>query len=83
MWVGYDDNKSLGLSGSQAALPIWTRFMKAAVSGKENERFVPPKSIVFMDIDPASGKLARASCPRPQREAFRKGTEPSEQCQLH
>ena len=25
VWVGFDDNQPLGLSGAQAALPIWTR----------------------------------------------------------
>ncbi|HSF16437.1 MAG TPA: PBP1A family penicillin-binding protein [Vicinamibacteria bacterium] len=39
VWVGYDDNTPLGLSGAEAALPIWTTFMKAAVSGREAERF--------------------------------------------
>ena len=31
VWVGYDDNQSLGLTGSQAALPIWTGFMRRAL----------------------------------------------------
>ena len=30
VWVGLDDNQPLGLSGAQAALPIWTAFMKNA-----------------------------------------------------
>ena len=83
VWVGYDDNRPLGLSGSQAALPIWTRFMKVAVSGKEKARFLPPPGIVFADIDPATGKRAGASCPSRQREAFRKEAVPKELCALH
>ncbi len=31
VWVGRDDNRPLGLTGAQAALPIWTEFMKRAV----------------------------------------------------
>jgi penicillin-binding protein 1B len=31
VWVGRDDNAPLGLTGAQAALPIWTEFMKRAV----------------------------------------------------
>jgi len=27
VWVGRDDNQPLGLTGAQAALPIWTAFM--------------------------------------------------------
>ena len=30
VWVGLDDNRPLGLSGTQAALPIWTAFMTRA-----------------------------------------------------
>ena len=34
VWVGLDDNQPLGLSGAQAALPIWTAFMKNALAGR-------------------------------------------------
>jgi len=30
VWVGRDDNAPLGLTGAEAALPIWTDFMMAA-----------------------------------------------------
>jgi penicillin-binding protein 1B len=83
VWVGYDDNRPLGLTGSQAALPIWTRFMKAAVSGREKERFTAPAGIVFVDIDPANGLRAGPNCPTRQREAFRSGTQPTQACGLH
>ena len=36
VWVGFDDNTPLGLSGTQAALPIWTEFMKRALAGHGN-----------------------------------------------
>lgn len=29
VWVGNDDNKSINLTGAEAALPIWARFMKS------------------------------------------------------
>ena len=32
VWVGYDDNRPLGLTGAQAALPIWTEFMMRAAA---------------------------------------------------
>jgi penicillin-binding protein 1B len=31
VWVGCDDDQPLGLTGAQAALPIWTAFMKRAL----------------------------------------------------
>lgn len=30
VWVGYDDNRDLGLEGAKSALPIWIDFMAAA-----------------------------------------------------
>ena len=32
IWVGFDDNRDLGLSGTAAAAPIWAEFMKRAVA---------------------------------------------------
>src|SRR5438552_17436952 len=34
VWVGFDDNQPVGLSGAQAALPIWTQFMMRALAGR-------------------------------------------------
>ncbi|MBD0327242.1 MAG: PBP1A family penicillin-binding protein, partial [Pyrinomonadaceae bacterium] len=31
VWIGFDDNKQLGLTGAEAALPAWTDFIKGAV----------------------------------------------------
>src|ERR1041385_7218121 len=31
VWVGFDDNGQLGMTGGEAALPIWMDFMKAAL----------------------------------------------------
>ena len=39
VWVGCDDNTPLGLSGTQAALPIWTAFMKNALAGNQSVPF--------------------------------------------
>ena len=83
VWVGYDDNRELGLAGAEAALPIWARFMKAAVAGGEKSSFTPPAGIVAAEIDPATGKRATKSCPRRVREVFRKETAPREVCPLH
>ena len=83
VWVGFDDNQPVGLSGSQAALPIWTQFMKAALAGRSSVPFEVPEGIVFMDIDPLTGKLATPQCPKRFTEAFVAGTEPTEACELH
>jgi penicillin-binding protein 1B len=83
VWVGLDDNQPLGLSGTQAALPIWTSFMSRALSGRTNATFTAPEGIVFADIDRDTGKIAAPGCPRIFKEAFLPGTEPTEVCLLH
>jgi penicillin-binding protein 1B len=83
VWVGLDDNQALGLSGSQAALPIWTQFMIRALAGHVSTPFEVPEGIVFADIDRDTGKLATPTCPRTFREAFLAGSEPTEACHLH
>jgi penicillin-binding protein 1B len=83
VWVGFDDNQPVGLSGSQAALPIWTQFMKAALAGRASVPFEIPEGIAFVAIDPLTGKLASPTCPKTFDEAFLAGTEPTAMCDLH
>ncbi len=44
VWIGFDEKKTLGdkETGSLAALPIWIDFMRAAISGHEQEQFAEP-----------------------------------------
>ena len=83
VWVGMDDNQPVGLSGTQAALPIWTSFMTRALAGRANVTFSAPEGITFADIDRDTGKIAAPGCPRIFKEAFLSGTEPTEVCKLH
>jgi penicillin-binding protein 1B len=83
VWVGFDNQSKLGLTGAQAALPIWTEFMKLATAGMPISDFVAPPGIKMVDIDPLSGQLATPNCPNPIREAFLEGDEPRNTCPLH
>jgi penicillin-binding protein 1A len=42
VWVGFDNNQSLGdkEAGARAALPIWMTWMRAAIIGKDDEKFL-------------------------------------------
>jgi penicillin-binding protein 1A len=42
VWVGFDTNQSLGEkeTGARAALPIWMTWMRAAIVGKDDEKFL-------------------------------------------
>ena len=83
VWVGVDDGSSLGLTGAQAALPIWSHFMRRALTPRASPVFDPPTGVVSVEIDPASGLLATPRCPHPLLEWFRHGTEPRTMCPLH
>jgi penicillin-binding protein 1B len=83
VWVGLDDNQPLGLSGTQAALPIWTTFMVRALAGRDSPTFQAPEGIVFVEIDRDTGLVAGPTCPRVFSEAFIPGTEPHQACHLH
>jgi len=83
VWVGYDDNRQLGLEGAKSALPIWTEFMKRAHKFRPYRRaghFSGADGIVSVDIDPATGKLASAGCGPSRAEVFLAGTQPLESC---
>jgi penicillin-binding protein 1B len=83
VWVGLDDNQALGLSGAQAALPIWLAFMQRALAGRADHPFEVPPGINFVDIDRDTGGTAISSCLRVFTEAFIPGTEPAEVCEVH
>jgi penicillin-binding protein 1B len=83
VWVGFDNNQPIGLSGSQAALPMWTAFMKRALAGRPNIRFEPPDGIEFVSIDAETGQLATPNCPKVATEAFIAGTVPVDRCSIH
>ncbi|MEZ5319672.1 MAG: PBP1A family penicillin-binding protein [Vicinamibacterales bacterium] len=83
VWVGFDDNQPIGLGGSQAALPIWTAFMKSALAGRSQEGFDEPPGIQHALIDPTTGLLATPGCPTTLDEVFLEGTAPVFYCHLH
>lgn len=78
VWVGYDQERSLGAGGSggQAAAPIWAGFMKEALTGVAPASFVPPADVTFVTINPRTGRLARQGEPGSAIECFLSGTEP-------
>ncbi len=83
VWVGFDQRQSLGLSGAQAALPIWTSFMKRVTAGQPPAEFIPPPGVVVVPIDPQTGERATPQCPLVLDEAFYDGEEPLQSCSRH
>jgi len=86
VWVGFDDNRELSLSGAASAAPIWAEFMKRAVASagyRDAQPFSRPEGITTAMIDPQTGQLAGPSCPASREEIFIQGTEPTESCTQH
>jgi penicillin-binding protein 1A len=57
-WVGFDDEKPLGKheTGAVAASPIWLNFMQDVLEGTPIRTFSIPEGIIFVKIDPETGK---------------------------
>ena len=83
VWVGYDDNRGLNLSGTQAAVPIFAEFSRSVPGQFFSENFPVPSDIVTAEIDPETGLLATPGCPRTMTEVFIVGTAPTRACNRH
>jgi penicillin-binding protein 1B len=86
VWVGFDDNRDLGLSGAAAPAPIWAEFMKRAVAlpaYSDVQTFQMPEGVTRVTIDPDTLALATPECPVTREEVYIHGTEPTEFCPLH
>ena len=79
VWVGYDDDRDLNITGAQSALPLWTEFMKRT-SGlaiyKTPQPFSQPDGIVTAAIDNLTNLVALADPALTHSEVFIAGTEP-------
>ncbi len=86
VWIGFDDNKQLGLTGAESALPVWTEFMKSAVDLRPElggKSFAEPDGITIAEIDPETGELATARCPTHERVAILTSQAPRSECFRH
>lgn len=86
VWVGLDDYQDIKLEGAQAALPIWTEFMKRAHQHRayrDVSDFQVPEGIVSTQIDADTGLLATSTCPHVITEYYILGTQPIQFCPLH
>ncbi len=82
VWLGRDDDRPLGLTGAQAALPVWARVMHVAVRRAPPRPFTPPAGMVFASVNRETGRPASFWCGGGPaiEEAFRAGTEPHGGC---
>jgi penicillin-binding protein 1B len=86
VWIGFDDNQQLGLTGAEAALPVWTEFMKTAVDLRPElggKSFDQPDGITIAEIDPETDELATGKCPAHEHVALLTGQAPTSECFRH
>ncbi len=82
VWVGFDDERPLQLTGAQAALPIWSELAVRLIP-RDQPDFEVPLGVVQRKIDPKTGQLATSQCPEQIQEFFITGTEPTIYCEIH
>jgi len=79
VWVGYDDDRDLNITGAQSALPLWTEFMKRTTGlaiYKTSQPFNQPEGIETAEIDNLTNLVALADPALTHSEVFIAGTEP-------
>ena len=74
VWLGRDDNKSTGLTGSSGALRVWASMMKQLNLQALNLSSV--REIDYVDIDLNSGLIAATGCTNVRSIPFLRGTAP-------
>ena len=79
VWVGFDDGTPVGLTGSQAALPIFADFLREAL-GPDGERdFRFPDGVEWVEV-PSVERDGRSWRCEGESELFLAGTEPPDAC---
>ncbi|MDO9162169.1 MAG: penicillin-binding protein 1B [Methylococcaceae bacterium] len=76
VWVGRDDNKPAGLTGSTGALQVWIPLMRQIST--QPVTLTPPDNVKTVWVDPANGLLANAECAGARQYPYIAGSEPSE-----
>ena len=86
VWIGFDDNQQLGLTGAESALPVWSEFVRGALELRPElggAAFLRPAGVVSIEVDPVTGQLASPSCPERERIAVSRALAPNSECLTH
>jgi penicillin-binding protein 1B len=75
VWLGRDDNKPIGLTGSTGALQVWTTLMKQI--SKQPVLLIPPDNITTAWVDSGNGLLANKACRNAKEYPYLPGSEPT------
>jgi len=86
VWIGFDDNQQLGLTGAESALPVWSEFVRGALELRPElggAAFLRPAGVVSIEVDPVTGQLASPSCPVREHIAVSHALAPNSECLTH
>ena len=77
VWVGFDDGTPLGLTGSQAALPIFAGFLREALGPDGDRDFRVPDGLEWREVSLARNRGYGCGG---EEEVFLAGTAPRDAC---
>ncbi len=60
VWLGHDDNRPIGLTGSSGALPVWANLMKRLPLTPVN--LPQPNNVLWYWLDATNGQLSAEGC---------------------
>ncbi len=86
IWIGFDDNHDLGLTGGATAGPIWADFMIRATAMpayRDVKDFDKPEGVETDVIDADTLQLATPNCPVTREEVYVTGSAPTQLCEVH
>lgn len=77
-WVGFDKPQSMGQAqtGGDVALPLWIDFMEQALQSYPDDDFKVPDDVIFVDVDPDTGRLAAEGSEHRVRLPFKRSRLP-------
>lgn len=81
VWLGMDDNRSSGLTGSSGALQVWGDIMSRI--HPQPLLLTPPDNIEFAWIDAVTGKKSAKNCDNAVQLPFITGSVPDENASCH
>ncbi len=81
VWIGFDDNADIGVTGGTTAALIWADFMIRALQIRPQfggAFDTPTDGLVTLYVNPANGQPAQMDTPGAHPEFFLSGTQPGE-----
>ena len=80
VWVGFDQNEPIGITGSKAALPVWARFVAGTGLSKVDPHRSPPAGVVAAEVCEETDLPPCPRCDGTRTEYYSAGHVPEPDC---